>query len=80
MPELIAQIRKSKAIDWLLHHVEMVDPDGKPIDRDLVLGHTHDDTITTTTTTHDHDHDHDHDDTITTTTTDDHRRTERTDR
>ena len=53
VPELIAQIKKSKATDWLLHHVEMVDHDGKPIDRDLVLGHTHDDD--------DHD-DHDHDD------------------
>ena len=53
--ELIAQIRKSKAMDWLLHHVEMVDHEGTTIDRDLVLGHTHDDD-------HDHDHDHDHDD------------------
>jgi trigger factor len=53
--ELIAQIRKSKAMDWLLHHVEMVDHEGTTIDRDLVLGHTHDDD-------HDHDdHDHDHD-------------------
>jgi trigger factor len=57
--ELIAQMRKSKALDWLLHHVEIVDPDGKTIDRELVLGHTHDDE-------HDHgehehgDHLHDH--------------------
>lgn len=53
VPELMSQIRKSKAMDWLLHHVEMVDAAGDPIDRDLVLGHTHDD--------HDHDHDHDED-------------------
>ena len=53
VPELVAQIRKSKALDWLLHHVEIVDPDGKPIDRELVLGHTHDDD--------DEAHDHDHD-------------------
>jgi trigger factor len=57
VPELQAQIRKSKALDWLLHHVEMVDPDGNRIDNDLVLGHSHD---------HDHDnghgHDHDHGD------------------
>jgi trigger factor len=52
VPELMAQIRKSKAMDWLLHHVEMVDTAGAVIDRDLVLGHTHDD---------DDDHD-DHDD------------------
>jgi trigger factor len=53
VPELIVQIRKSKALDWLLHHAEFVDTDGTPIDRDTLLGHTHD---------HD-DHDaHDHDD------------------
>ena len=56
--DLAAQIRKTKALDWLLHHAEVVDPDGQPIDRDLVLGHSHDE--------HgghgDHDHDHDHDD------------------
>jgi trigger factor len=42
VPELLSQIRKSKAMDWLLHHVEMVDHEGEAIDRDLVLGHTHD--------------------------------------
>ncbi|MCU1397981.1 MAG: tig [Acidimicrobiales bacterium] len=54
--ELTAQLRKSKALDYLLHHVEMVDPDGAAIDNDAILGHdhSHDD--------HDHDgHDHDHD-------------------
>ena len=29
VPELVSQIRKSKALDWLLHHVEMVDPAGR---------------------------------------------------
>ncbi len=43
VPELAAQIRKSKAFDWLLHHIDFVDPDGNPIDRDTLLGHTHDD-------------------------------------
>jgi trigger factor len=52
VPELVATIRKSKALDWLLHNVEFVDPDGNSLDRDHILGHTHDD--------HDHD-DHDHD-------------------
>ena len=56
VPELIAQIRKSKATDWLLHHVEMVDRQGHPIDRDLVLGHTHDEHGE-----HVHDHEHNHD-------------------
>jgi trigger factor len=51
VPELLAQIRKSKAMDWLLHNVEMVDTEGAVIDRDLVLGHTHD---------HDDHDDHDH--------------------
>ncbi|MEY4229291.1 MAG: trigger factor [Actinomycetota bacterium] len=49
--DLTAQILKTKALDWLLHHAEVVDPDGQPIDRELVIGHTHDD---------DHDDDHDH--------------------
>ncbi len=42
VPELVASIRKSKALDWLLHHVEFVDGDGRPVDGDLVLGHDHD--------------------------------------
>ena len=57
VPEVLAGIRKQKAFDWLLHNIEIVDTAGTPVDRDLVLGHTHDD--------HDHDdhdHDHDHDD------------------
>jgi trigger factor len=51
VPELAAQIRKSKAFDWLLHHIDFVDADGNPIDRDTLLGHTHDD-------------DHDHEDEV----------------
>ena len=54
--DLVAQLRKSKALDWLLHNVELVDADGNELDRDLVLGHDHDDHDH-----HDHDHDHDHD-------------------
>lgn len=53
--DLVSEIRKSKALEWLLHRVEIVDPDGRPISNDLVLGHS----------AHDHDHDHeghDHDD------------------
>ena len=33
VPELKAEIRKRKAMDWLVEHVEIVDPDGQPIDR-----------------------------------------------
>ncbi len=69
-PDLVAQIRKSKAIDWLLHNVEMVDDSGTVIDRELVLGHNHDhgdedddhhDHDHADHDHHDHDHDHDHD-------------------
>jgi FKBP-type peptidyl-prolyl cis-trans isomerase (trigger factor) len=49
--ELTAQLRKSKALEWLLHRVEVVDQDGTPIDNDLLLGHGLDE--------HDHDHHHD---------------------
>ncbi len=53
--ELTAQLRKSKALDWLLHHIEIVDPAGNVIGNDVILGHDHDHD--------DHDHpDHDHDD------------------
>ncbi|MCU1501562.1 MAG: tig [Ilumatobacteraceae bacterium] len=48
--ELGAQIRKTKALDWLLEHVEVVDADGNPIDRALLLDRDH--------AGHDHDHDH----------------------
>ena len=37
VPELITQIRTSKAMDWLVHHVEFVDPAGQPIDSDVLL-------------------------------------------
>jgi trigger factor len=50
--DLISQVRKTKALDFLLENVEIVDPEGNPIDRALVMGKTDDD--------HDHDHDHDH--------------------
>ena len=52
--DLVAQMRKTKALDWLLDHVEIVDQHGNAIDRALVIGKTDD---------HDHDHgDHDHGD------------------
>ena len=53
--ELTAQIRKRKALDWLMEHVEAVDEEGHAIDRAVLLeldDHDHD---------HDHDHSHDHD-------------------
>ena len=54
--DLMGALRKTKALDWLLEHVEVVDPTGTSIDRQLLLGdhdgHDHDG--------HDHDgHDHD---------------------
>jgi trigger factor len=50
--ELTAQLLKSKALDWLLHRVEMVDPEGNALDTNFILGHDE----------HDHDHAHDHGD------------------
>ncbi len=50
--ELVVEIGKTKALDWLLHNVEMVDENGNRLENDNVLGHDH---------SHDHDHDHDHD-------------------
>ena len=61
VPELVSQIRKSKALDWLLHHVEMVDPAGNPLDRDEILGHTHDADGGHSHDDDEHD-DHEHDD------------------
>ena len=54
IPDLVAQMRKSQALEWLLHNTTFVDQDGNVLDTDTVLGeHDHDD--------HDHDdHDHDH--------------------
>ena len=53
--DLVAQMRKSQALEWLLHNVTYVDQNGGVLDTDTVLGdhdHDHDD--------HDHDgHDHD---------------------
>jgi trigger factor len=38
MGELVAQIRKSKAVDWLLRNSTLVDPDGNPISADTLFG------------------------------------------
>ncbi|CAB4606367.1 unannotated protein [freshwater metagenome] len=46
--DLVAQMRKSHALEWLLHNVSFVDQNGTVLDTDTVLGE------------HDHDHDHDH--------------------
>ncbi|RPI09551.1 MAG: hypothetical protein EHM63_04555, partial [Actinobacteria bacterium] len=37
IPEIRSDLRKRKALEWVVEHVEIVDPEGKPIDRgDLV--------------------------------------------
>ena len=41
--ELVSQISKSKAFDVLVHSAAYVDEDGNEIDRDALIGHTHDD-------------------------------------
>jgi trigger factor len=64
--DLKAQMRKSKALDWLLEHVEVVDTNGTAIDRSLLLGegyHVHGDHVHFGEDGHDHEaghHDHDH--------------------
>jgi len=55
--DLIAEIRKNRALDIVLENAQAVDETGATIDNDLLLGkndHDHDHE-------HDHDHDHDHD-------------------
>ena len=41
--DLAAQIRTSKALDWMLHNVSYVDQNGKALDTEMVLGHSEDD-------------------------------------
>ena len=36
MPAVRSDIRKGKALEWLADHVEIVDPEGRPIDRALL--------------------------------------------
>jgi trigger factor len=57
LPAVRSELRTRKALEWLVEHVEVVDPDGNPVDRASLELH------------HDHDHDehdehdgHDHDD------------------
>ena len=60
--DLVSQISKSKAIDWLLEHAEVVDDEGKPMDVALLLGKHDDDDHGHDHSDHDHGHDHsDHD-------------------
>jgi hypothetical protein len=36
MPAVRSDWKKNRALNWLLEHVEIVDPEGQPIDRDLL--------------------------------------------
>jgi trigger factor len=36
IPAVRSDIRKRKALDWLVEHVELVDEDGQPVDRELL--------------------------------------------
>ena len=60
LPAVRSDLRTRKALEWLLEHVEIVDPEGQPIDRDAWSSSADDTTtidaprartITTTTTT-----------------------------
>jgi trigger factor len=58
-----SDLRSRKALEWILEHVEIVDPDGQPIDRDDLVLPSGDDEHDHDHGDHDHDHaDHDHDD------------------
>ncbi len=50
LPLVRSDLRRRKALDWLIDHVEIVDADGEPIDRDLI--------DVTGDFPGDHDHDH----------------------
>ena len=61
MSAVRSEIKKSKALEWVLEHVNIVDEDGSLVDRgalvfpsDLAGEHEHD---------HEHDHHNDHDET-----------------
>ncbi len=65
VPELRWELRKRKALDWVLEHLEIVDPDGKALDRSKLLpsleelhDQQHDHELHAS---HDHDNDHDPD-------------------
>jgi trigger factor len=57
MAGLRSELQRAKAMQWLLDHVAIVDPEGNPMDREALqheiesLDHDHD---------HDHGHDHSH--------------------
>jgi trigger factor len=36
MPAVRSDLKKSKALEWLVEHVELVDPEGRPVDRSLL--------------------------------------------
>jgi trigger factor len=36
LPAVRSDVRKTKALDWLTEHVELVDPEGHPVDRSLL--------------------------------------------
>ena len=44
---LKAEMKNRKALDWLLHRVEIVDPDGKMVERSLLLPGTGDESAET---------------------------------
>lgn len=63
---LRAELRKRSAMDWLLANVEVVDPDGKSLDRGMLMAagqdheHDHDGDVHEGHDHEGHDHSHDH--------------------
>jgi trigger factor len=54
MPAVTSDVRKGKALEWLVEHVEVVDEDGNTIDRSELTLPSAD------AEEHDHEHDHEH--------------------
>jgi trigger factor len=59
--ELKAELRKRKALGWLLDHVEIVDDEGRLIERSLIVpGHDEISAAVAETSAGSAEHDHDH--------------------
>lgn len=40
--DLVSQLRRSRALDWLMHNCSYVDASGRALDAEVLLGHDHD--------------------------------------
>jgi trigger factor len=40
--DLVSQLKRSRALDWLMHNCSYVDAEGVALDAEMLLGHEHD--------------------------------------